>query len=798
MSLPFIAAWNVRGFNNPIKVKHCKDLISAFNLKLLCILEAKIHDAALFDPWLSANSDLPWIIMGDFNCYRNDTEKAGGTNLSTDRLGELNNFIFEAGIQDLASVGFFYTWFNQRVDLPIHIKLDRMMVNTKFLEAFPKAYCKVHSFSGSDHTPLILYNSISRKLPSRFMFKDYWTKIDNFWMETQMIFERAPTASPIAFFLESLKLLKLAISKYKWLRQKRFPENFVKWIHGCISDVHFSINLNEVLEGFFNSSSGLRQGCPLSPLLFCIVMDALSLSLESGNGKPFIGLTKENFNCSHLMFVDDLLVFGLASIDNAKNLSDVLLAFGRASGLHVNTKKSSIIFPRNFHLADQISNALGITQVESSIVYLVLPISSSRLKFSHFQPLLSRLSTLLAGWKVKFLSFAGRIQYLKFTIANTIAYWIRGAIIPKACCKLINRMCSRFLFFGNSLEKKLHMVAWKWVARPKIKDGLGLASFESIYHNMACSFIMRMYNNYSLIGSWYRAFYGSVWKSPPASASQFRKLFCRTADCISSVISLYVKQNSNLSFLWNPWCDSKPLADKFYSPYYTHSKVKNFILNNNWVIPDCIPIEVKDSIVKTVIDEDCKPSILWQYKQNPISINFLDLFHANLEDVAWNKFIWHKGFALRFACFTWMALLGKLKTADNLISKGIQVNAGCIFCSGHLESHSHVFFECDYSFSIMTGLFPCMNTFYLRPNIMQTFDFLSNIRSHVKNECNLCYITVAAMVYFIWRERNRRRFSGDWISPNDLKMTIIHAILAKVQNWKNLDKIKPKFLEILG
>lgn len=145
-----------------------------------------------------------------------------------------------------------------------------------------------------------------------------------------------------------------------------------------------------------------------------------------------------------------------------------------------------------------------------------------------------------------------------------------------------------------------------------------------------------------------------------------------------------------------------------------------------------------------------------------------------------------------------MALLGKLKTADNLIFKGIQVNAGCNFCSGHLESHSHIFFECDYLFSILTGLFPCMNTFYLRPNIMQTFDFLSNTRSHGKNECNFCYITVAAMVYFIWRERNRRRFSGDWISPNDLKMNIIHAIRAKVHNWKNLDKIKPKFLEILG
>ena len=95
------------------------------------------------------------------------------------------------------------------------------------------------------------------------------------------------------------------------LQRCGFSEKWRKWIRYCISTVKFSILINDSPSDFFGSSRGLRQRDPLSPLLFDIVMEALSCMLDvaafTGKFSGFsVGSTAgPSVMVSHLLFADD-------------------------------------------------------------------------------------------------------------------------------------------------------------------------------------------------------------------------------------------------------------------------------------------------------------------------------------------------------------------------------------------------------------------------------------------------------------------------------------------------------------
>ena len=106
---------------------------------------------------------------------------------------------------------------------------------------------------------------------------------------------------------------------------------------------------NIVLNGqklrAFPLRSGTRQGCPLSPLLFNIVLEVLATAIREERKIKGIQIRKEEMTLS--LFADDMVVYMENPIDSTKKLLDLINEFGKTAGYKVNTQKSKALFYTN-------------------------------------------------------------------------------------------------------------------------------------------------------------------------------------------------------------------------------------------------------------------------------------------------------------------------------------------------------------------------------------------------------------------------------------------------------------------
>ena len=114
---------------------------------------------------------------------------------------------------------------------------------------------------------------------------------------------------------------------------------------GCVNAC-FAVLVNRTPSEFFPATRGIRQGCPLSPLLFILIIESLSRIILDAQQK---GLIKgfqysPDLSITHLLFVDDVLLFGIGTVSEWKAYKEALDLFCSATGMAVNKEKSSFLY----------------------------------------------------------------------------------------------------------------------------------------------------------------------------------------------------------------------------------------------------------------------------------------------------------------------------------------------------------------------------------------------------------------------------------------------------------------------
>ena len=284
--------------------------------------------------------------------------------------------------------------------------------------------------------------------------------------------------------------LAKAFDRVSWLYLKMllihlgFPHRFITWIMACITIPSFSVLINGSASQFFHSERGLKQGCSLSPLLFLIVMDGLSRLIASAKRNGDICGLKISEDCylTHLLFVDDVMIFLDGSTRDSRSFSNIITLFSSATGMLANHSKSSIILSRTTVHESQLALQLfpySVHPLDQGLKYLGYWIKPISPKIADWIWLVAKLEKRLNIWSHRYLSRAGRLVLIKSVLEATPVFWMALAWIPRSILTRLQQTCNRYLWNGIKEKRIFAWIGWKRIAIPKKWGGWGLKDLPS-------------------------------------------------------------------------------------------------------------------------------------------------------------------------------------------------------------------------------------------------------------------------------------------------------------------------------
>ena len=176
---------------------------------------------------------------------------------------------------------------------------------------------------------------------------------------------------------------------FEILESRGFSSSWILWIERIIKQGSVGVMLNGEESKFFKTGKGLRQGDPLSPLLFNLVADALSAMLDKAVEKDLIVGVLDSViekGISHIQYADDTVLMTDGSDKSFINLKILLYCFEWLSGLKINYHKSEVLlFGYSQYDKERKANMLNCKLGGLPVKYLGIPVSNKVLGIGAFQ-----------------------------------------------------------------------------------------------------------------------------------------------------------------------------------------------------------------------------------------------------------------------------------------------------------------------------------------------------------------------------------------------------------------------------
>ncbi|GJU12575.1 RNA-directed DNA polymerase, eukaryota, reverse transcriptase zinc-binding domain protein [Tanacetum coccineum] len=517
-----------------------------------------------------------------------------------------------------------------------------------------------------------------------------------------------------------------------------FGGKWRKWIQSCLRSSRGSIILNGSPTEEFQFHKGLKQGDPLSPLLFILVMESLHLSFnrveEAG---LFNGIQlNSSINISHLFYADDAVFVGQWCEKNINTLVHILECFFRASGLRINMSKSKLMgLNVDNGKIKEAALKLGCLTLKPPFTYLGSTVGGSMSRIQAWDGVVERVKSRLSKWKVKMLSIGGRLTLLKSVLGSMAIYQMSIHKAPLGVLRNLESLRSHFFNGCAPNNQKASWVNWKNALASKEKGGLGISSLYALNRGLMFKWYWRFFTKDSSLWSRViKAIYGD-------SGGLERNTFATYTSCWSNIVKEVTSLDEKGLNLYNAICFK--LGNELCKDCTVASKICDYTFDSSFRRPPRGGVEQEQfmALLSLVKDIQLVPmEDRWSWSLSSSGEFSVSSVRRLIDDKtlpdATQKTRWVRLVPIKINVHAWKVKSNSLPTRFNISRRGILIDSlKCGTCDMGVETVNHLFFSCTLVHNLVDLIVRWWNV--TRVDIDSYSDWelwIQNLRLPIKNK----------------------------------------------------------------
>ena len=247
-----------------------------------------------------------------------------------------------------------------------------------------------------------------------------------------------------------------------------------EWVKVILNGRTFCVKNGGHLSKYYEMTRGVRQGCPLSPLIFIIAIELLGIKIRQAENIK--GIRIENCNVVHKIkqFADDT-TFLLNDIIDFREVLSKIKEFSNISGLEMNKNKTFAFNISTFSAnIDEYDGIKFVDKVKLLGIWYSRACAAREMK-ENWEGKIERLERILAMWSRHRLTMMGKVLVIKVFGLSLFIYAMKSIGLPQTVLQRVNRMFFSFIWKRNFKEgKTFERVKRKILCSEVDEGGLGM------------------------------------------------------------------------------------------------------------------------------------------------------------------------------------------------------------------------------------------------------------------------------------------------------------------------------------